>query len=459
MRDVEPRPRVRSLALRLTLAFACVGLLGALLVAFFVGQRTQVAFDQFVTDREQASLVAQLAEYYQQRGSWAGVAQVIRAQGAAAQGRERGARMTLVGSNGQVIVGNGRFRSQGAIPRGELNRATPVVVDGTTVGWLLDDQGNKPTARGTPEDDFLERLTQALVYGATGATMVALLLGMLLARTLTRPLRELTAATESLAQGSLGQQVVVRSRDELGTLAVSFNRMSADLARARVLRRQMTADIAHDLRTPLSVILGYTEALREGKLLPDQDMFDTMHTEAQHLQHLIDDLRVLSLADAGELPLTRQHIAPHTLLDRAAATYAAQASAQGIALDVQALSTLPLVWADAERMAQVFGNLLANALRYTPACGSIALAAAVQGRAVEFQVRDTGSGIDTAALPHIFERFYRADAARQHPGSSGLGLAIVKSIVEAHGGSIHAESAPGQGTLIRLSLPVSPHGE
>jgi two-component system sensor histidine kinase BaeS len=168
---------------------------------------------------------------------------------------------------------------------------------------------------------------------------------------------------------------------------------------------------------------------------------------------LIDDLRILSLADAGELPLNRQPVAPRALLERAAAAHLAQAQAQQITITVDAPPDMPRVDIDPERMAQVLGNLLSNALRYTPAGGTIILAAEARAD-VRIRVRDTGTGIPPEGVPHIFERFYRVDPSRQQDGSSGLGLAIAKSIIEAHGGSVAVESKLGQGSTFTITLPV-----
>jgi signal transduction histidine kinase len=286
---------------------------------------------------------------------------------------------------------------------------------------------------------------------------MALILGLFLTRTLTRPLRELTAASQAMAQGDLGQRVTVRSKDELGELAAAFNQMSAELAQASQARRQMTADIAHDLRTPLTVIKGYAEALRNGDLPPTATTFETVYQEAEHLSHLIADLRTLSLADAGTLALHRQTVSPQDLLERAFVAHLPQAKQLGIELDVAVAADLPSVYIDPERLTQVLGNLVGNALRYTSDGGQITLTAQRHTDAVHLTVRDTGTGIDSADLPHIFDRFYRGDDARRtNGGESGLGLAIAKSLVEAHGGSISATSTPGEGTVFTIILPIAP---
>jgi signal transduction histidine kinase len=252
--------------------------------------------------------------------------------------------------------------------------------------------------------------------------------------------------------------VTVRTQDELGELAQTFNQMSSDIHRANQLRKQMTADIAHDLRTPLMVISGYLEALRDGTLKPTQARFEAMSHEAALLTRLIDDLRTLSLADAGELKLLPQAVEPRDLLEQVQRSFEPLAAEHGVTLRVQADTALPDLQVDRERMVQVLANLVSNALRYTPAQGKVTLGARQQAGSVQLIVSDTGSGIAADKLPNIFERFYRVEASRtENQGESGLGLAIAKSIVEAHGGTITAESTLGKGTTFIITLKAYAH--
>ena len=334
-----------------------------------------------------------------------------------------------------------------------LHDGVPLEIDGSVVATILPPGHHGPSSR--LELAFLRRTDRALLLAGLGALGLALLLGSLLARAYLRPLRTLTSATQALAKGE-EVEVPVQSRDELGMLTEAFNQMSGALAKATALRRQMTADIAHDLRTPLTVLSGYLEIMRDGDLEPTPERIGMMYTEALQLQRMVQDLRTLSLADAGELSLTLQPLAPVDLLKRAHGAFAGQAEAKGITLTHNAAASLPRLYADQDRLAQVLANLISNALRYTPEGGAISLEAQPAEKAVLLKVQDTGSGIPTDALPHLFDRFYRVEKSRERKqGESGLGLAIAKSIVEAHNGQIDVISTAGTGTTFTIQLPVN----
>jgi signal transduction histidine kinase len=233
--------------------------------------------------------------------------------------------------------------------------------------------------------------------------------------------------------------------------------MSAALSRSVNTRKQMTADIAHELRTPLSLILGHAEAVHDGVLQPTRENFEIIREEATRLEHLVNDLRILSLADAGELTINLQAIEPERLLQEVAAPYQYQTQRKSITLDLDIDSPLPAIEVDPGRMTQVLTNILDNALRHTPEGGRISLAAnQVQDR-IEISIQDSGPGITAQDANRIFDRFYRTDPSRQREdGGSGLGLAIAKSIVQAHGGQIRAESEAGRGLKITIALPKKP---
>ncbi len=313
--------------------------------------------------------------------------------------------------------------------------------------------------RSQSENLFLRNVVRTSALGAVGAVVAALLVGAVLSRGLTQPIRALTAATQRMAEGELGTQVAVSGRrDEIGRLATSFNKMSADLAQSSQKRQQMTADIAHDLRTPLTILRGYMEGIRDGTVENSPQVIDIMYEEVTHLEHLVNDLRTLSLADAGQLPLDKQPIHPRSLLERTGLAYIMQAEQKGLALRIEADNALPEIHVDVERMTQVLNNLVSNALRFTEQ-GEIVLSAKLQDGTMLLRVRDTGQGISADALPHIFDRFYRVDQSRQRDttgvASSGLGLAIIEAIVKAHGGDVSVMSeGENMGSQFVVTVPV-----
>jgi len=462
---------MRSITLKLTLTFLAVSLAGVALVAIIIWSTTSLAFNQFLLERGQADFVTAAASYYQKNGSWDGVTEALIQQGLISAnqainnsgnnpggGRLPGANnatpplpFALADQNGIVVVRGGHFNIGDTVTANDLSQGAAVTVNGQQVGTVLATGG--PPQADPSSARYLAQTNQALLIAGLVAAALALLLGIFLARSVTRPVRDLTAAAHAMSEGQLGQQLPVRSRDELGQLTAAFNRMSADLQRSNELRRQMTADIAHDLRTPLAVITGYLEGLRDGVLKPTPQRYEVLFNESRHLQRLVEDLRTLSLADAGELAIHRVPESPADLLERLAHAFQQQADQQKVILTLKVEASLPNISVDPERIEQVLANLVSNGLRYTPEGGEIWLIGRQEAGAVALEVQDNGAGIDPEALPHVFERFYRADDARQDDGS-GLGLAIARSVVELHGGSLTAKSAgTGQGSIFTILFP------
>jgi signal transduction histidine kinase len=442
---------------KLTLAFLLVSLMAIGLAAAFIWGTTSVEFTRYLQDQRQTSFAVAARFHYEQNNTWIGVDRTLQQQGQLPPPVQTNGTQpppppfALIDQNRVVIIPSGVYLRGQKVQKGILDRGIQIEVNGQFVGTVIDT--GQPVVKNTVEQRYVDSVNRALLIAALGGMFIALLLGIWLAQTLTRPVNELTAATRAMAQGKLEQQVPVHSTDELGELAVSFNQMSADLARANQARKQMTADIAHDLRNPLTVIGGYLESLQDGKLKPTPERFATLQVEVQHLQRLVEDLRTLSLADSGELTLHRQPILPGELLERVKTAYQPQAEERGINLIVECGNSPQSGFSlDPERMEQVLGNLVSNALRYTPEEGEIRLAAHQEAGRLVLSVTDTGSGIAPEILPQIFERSYRGDSSRSG-NESGLGLAIARSIVELHGGKIQVESTLGMGSHFSITLP------
>ena len=323
----------------------------------------------------------------------------------------------------------------------------------------------EPRAVTLPNLPFRAHPRGYVVFLVVAALVLALafrLVGKLAARRITSPLSATMQAAETLAAGDLSARVPEQGSAEFRRLARSFNHMAQALQTADRQRRELLADVAHELRTPLSVIQGNLEGLRDGVYEPTAEHLDLVLDETHKLGRLVDDLRLLTLAEAGQLPLDMQEMDVAQLLADVREAFAHQADEQGIelALDVAAgPEVVPSLRADPRRLGQVLNNLVTNALRHTPPGGTVTLGAATLPGGVRLWVADTGEGIPAADLPHIFDRFWRGDPARSHTAGAGtgLGLAIARSLVEAHGGRIWATSdgVPGRGTVISVALPSS----
>jgi len=307
--------------------------------------------------------------------------------------------------------------------------------------------------------------TAVLVWvGGCGLSLALPLLAVGLAlrafRDIATPLADVMAAADAVAEGDLSARVPVPEHGpgEFGRLAESFNRMIEELERADQRRRNLTADVAHELRTPLHIIQGNLEGILDDVYEPTAEHIGTTLDETRLLARLVDDLRTLSLAEAGQLPLVREPVDVIELLADVSTSFSGQAEAAGIDLRVEADGDLPTmtIIADVGRLDQVIGNLMANALRHTPPGGVIALQAEAIHDGVRIIVRDTGEGIPAEDLPYIFDRFWRGDRSRSHArgAGSGLGLPIAQQLVQAHGGCIGVESEPGQGTTFTIELPA-----
>lgn len=469
------RPVHLGLVWKLLLAFAAVILVALAAVAVLANQAAarEVRGFMFRGGMSDSNLLAsELAAYYRGRGSWEGVDVFLGSTAQRWEGRggmmhgapgEGAAGMAgmmvpvfvLADSRGRVIAGPGT--PEGASLTEEQVGAGTTIRLGDDVVGILYVAGESQIAVGA---DLIARVNRVIILAALASGGVALLLAGVLSVGLLRPVRELTSAAQGLAGGNLSRRVDVRNRDELGQLSAAFNQMADSLERAEKLRRDMTADIAHELRNPLAILQARLEGILDGVYPPSPENLELILDQNRVLTRLVEDLRTLALADAGQLSLDRVPCDLSALIRRSLDSLRSQAQESGIRMtsDAQPLTLL----ADPIRIEQVLGNLLSNALRHTPQGGEVVVGCrlAPGGQTVVVEVGDSGEGIAQEALPMVFERFYRGDRSRSRSeGGTGLGLAIARKLVEAHGGTIHAGNRPQGGALFTIELPIENKGQ
>jgi len=310
---------------------------------------------------------------------------------------------------------------------------------------------------GTAEQAFLQDSQRSLGIAAFVAVAVAVALGIIVSILVTGPMRELAVSARKIASGDLAQRVKHRSDDEVGDVSTAFNTMAEQLEMKEKSRKQLLADVAHELRNPLSIVQGNLEAWLDGVIAPTPEQIAPVYDETVLLNRLITDLRELSLAEAGQLKLYLEETDLAGLINAEVAVFQARCQEKGVILHADLAKDLPQVNIDSDRIRQVLHNLLENALHYSTPGGSIKVRAVTQkGNGVLVSVSDTGSGIDPDDMDKVFDHFYKADKARQRNyGGAGIGLALVRKYVELHGGSVWAESEPGRGSTFSFTLPTA----
>ena len=443
--------------LRLLLAFTVIIFITLVGISLFIRSETSDQIRQFVRRGGETgvnALVDDLEETYAANNSWAG-AQTILEQyavptgsgfGKGGQGRSE---FHLVDAAGQSVLSEDDWVTS----REDLKQGIELEVNNRVVGYLIL-PGNQTSSIDEQEQRIITELDQAMAHAALISGAAALILAFVLAYAFVKPIGQLTRAASSLAKGNLEERVSEKGTQEVKTLAKAFNHMAAALQTAERNRKALTADIAHELRTPLAVQKINLEALQDGVYPLTLEALQPIMDQNDFLTRLVQDLRMLSLAEAGELALEKTDFELLPLLRRLQVQFQQQAQQRQISLDLSPNSADVKVFADPTRIAQILSNLLQNALRYTPAGSQVILSCKSLDNQVEIMVRDTGDGIPEAELAYVFERFYKADKSRSRSeGGSGLGLAIARQLAELNGGRLTAENHAAGGAVFTLTLP------
>ena len=450
---------MNRLSVRLSLAFLISAWIGIAAMVLVVQRTLDAGFRQYISTRDSEinpDQLVRLQAYYADTGTWEGVEAVLSGRGqGSGGGAGRGATLSVIDMNRMIVASTDTTLENTMLANEALAAATPLLVDDAQVGWLFR-QSPGIQALGAAEVAFLDESNRWLTLAGLGATALALIVGVILAWTLAQPLRELTNAARDLSVGAVGRQVNVRGTLEVNALATEFNIMSKALADAESLRQRMAADVAHELRTPVSVLRGHLEAMLDGVYPLDSAHIAVAHDQAIHLARLVEDLRILTLAEAKRLPLEYAQFSPAELIEQILEAFEPLALDGEVHLTRDIAPDLPGLYGDVTRIRQVVSNLLTNALRHTPAGNEISVEVMQVKEGVRFTIGNTGSSLNDTEAARVFQPFWRAEAARERDsGGSGLGLAISREIVMMHGGSMWVESR-GDRVLFSFILPTAP---
>jgi len=445
---------IYGLWFRLLVAFAVIIVVTVGTIYLFASQRIAVEMEEYRTESEQYrtdQIQSRLyLHYLKQERSWESVQSVV-----VDTSRVSGTHIILAAVNGTVIA-DSQWTLIGTNYTDSSDGPLELYWGTEFLGRVYISPDPKADPYVAPFQRLATSINRSLLLGGSLAIVIALVLTFVLSRRLSSPIGVLAKAARRLGGGDLSQRVQLKGKGEVGVLAQAFDSMATDLEHAEQLRRNLVADVAHELRTPLSNIQGYLEAIRDRVMKPNATTIRSLNEETALLSRLIDELQELSLAEAGELKLIYQVEDIAKLVKQAVNSWQPQVAAKEILLSLDLPDNLPLVNIDRQRVNEVLYNLLENAVVHTSKGGTINVAATRHGDWVEISVSDTGEGIPAEDLPNIFERFYRVDRSRARAtGGSGLGLTIARRLVEAHGGEIAVQSELGKGSSFSFTLPIA----
>ena len=459
-----------SLQFRLALGFVLALSLSLILIGLAAGVVAGKQTERYDRDRYSAQVARVhqfVADYYVEPQGWD--QDTRRLQDAVARtGQVAGNRIIVYNSAGEVVAdshanifdADREPRSKGRRGFWEEIKKFPIHHGKNQVGTFAvsDIPGEGPEHQdvvGPAAARIASVVNRSLIWAGIGAAALGTLLVWLLSRRTLAPLQDLGATARRLGDGDLTQRATAEGPSEIQELAHNFNLMAEGLEQAERQRRNLAADVAHELRTPLSNIQGYLEAIRDGLVEPNSETIDTIHGQAVHLSRLVEDLRLLAQVEAGSLQLHTVPVDLEELLQTSVEAVRFRAEAEGISVKLHVRDSLPEIEIDPTRISQVVANLLDNAISHTPEGGAVAVSCRTFSDAIEIAVSDTGSGISPEDLPYVFDRFYRTDPSRDRAtGGAGLGLTIARRLVEAHGGALEASSEPGAGSTFTVQLPI-----
>ena len=447
---------------RLLGSFGLIILIALGTVALVTRYTTQQEVQRFLGHGGQVgleNLATTLEEFYESNGSWAGIRSMDEARPGRGQGQRMGANVgigshRLIDATGEIIYSLNQDEVGTRISDQQLGQSIPLEVSGEVVGYLLP-EGGIPQLPDDFEDLLIERVNRATLLAALASGGIAILLALILAAIILKPVRGLTDAAKKMSGGDLSQRVDVGGTDEFATLGQTFNKMAQSLQEAEVRRRAMTADIAHELRNPLAIQRAHLEALQDGVYPLNSDNLEPIMEQNQQLTRLVEDLRTLALVDAGSLALNKRKTDLVDVCQDTVKRFEPQVLGKKITIVTDCKEADLWVAADKERLQQILDNLMQNALRYTPNEGWIKFGLKKTGGLAHITIHNSGPQLSPEAQKHLFERFYRAEKARdRESGGTGLGLAIARQLAEAHGGSLSGSNHPNGGVVFELTLPL-----